>query len=178
MAKTIISVLAVLFVCLIGFMIIDPSVQLGATLGGGGGSPTTLKISVGITGSIMNQGTYVLESGDTLSTLIDTAGGLTSLADEKCFFLDYEVEDGCTYFIASKNDSGDICSDNYVDKVNINSAELEDLMSVSGIGSVSGQSIIDYREANGEFRCLENITKVNGIGKTTFEKIKNYICLA
>ena len=136
MAKTIISVLAVLFVCLIGFMIIDPSVQLGATLGGGGGSPTTLKISVGITGSIMNQGTYVLESGDTLSTLIDTAG------------------------------------------VNINSAELEDLMSVSGIGSVSGQSIIDYREANGEFRCLENITKVNGIGKTTFEKIKNYICLA
>ena len=154
MAKTIISVLAVLFVCLIGFMIIDPSVQLGATLGGGGGSPTTLKISVGITGSIMNQGTYVLESGDTLSTLIDTAGGLTSLADDKCFFLDY------------------------VDKVNINSAELEDLMSVSGIGSVSGQSIIDYREANGEFRCLENITKVNGIGKTTFEKIKNYICLA
>ena len=179
MGKTIITVLVVLFVCLIGFMVIDPNVNFGSNIIGGNlNNITSETITVGISGQVQNAGTYIMQSGDTMSTLIDTAGGLTTLADDKCFFLDYEIEDGCTYYIASTNDTGDICSTNYVVKVNINTATLEELMSISGFGSVTSQSVIDYRNQNGEYRCLENIMNVSGIGKSTFEKIKDYICLA
>lgn len=180
MTKTIIFVLIGLFVCLVGFMIVDPNVSIGSTLFGTSESIdlASVNISVGITGQVTNVGTYVLKKGDTMSTLIEMAGGVTTYADSKCYFEDYEIEDGCSYYIASTNLTGDACSTTGITKVNINEATQEELMGVSGIGSTTSASIISYRDANGDFRCLENITNVSGIGKATFEKIKNYICLA
>lgn len=59
--------------------------------------------------------------------------------------------------------------------VNINTASLEELTSIKGLGIKKAQSIIDYRIMNGSFVTIEDILKVSGIGKSTFEKIKDYI---
>lgn len=59
--------------------------------------------------------------------------------------------------------------------VNINTASVQELQSLPNIGSVKAQAIEDYRKANGPFKTTEDITKVKGIGKATFERLKDEI---
>lgn len=60
-------------------------------------------------------------------------------------------------------------------KLNINTADAEELTRLSGIGEKRAADIIAYREANGGFSCIEDMMKVSGIGEKTFEKIKDEI---
>ena len=59
--------------------------------------------------------------------------------------------------------------------VNINTASIEELDSLPGIGSSKAQNIIDYRNINGKFGSIEEILNVNGIGTAIYEQIKTYI---
>ncbi len=62
-------------------------------------------------------------------------------------------------------------------KVNINEADIYELQRISGIGEVTAEKIIDYRIKNGKFRVIEDIMKVDGIGRKTFDEIKPYITI-
>ncbi len=62
-------------------------------------------------------------------------------------------------------------------KISINSASKENLMTLPTIGSTKADAIIDYREKNGKFNSLEDIKNVSGIGSSTYEKIKDLITL-
>lgn len=62
-------------------------------------------------------------------------------------------------------------------KVNINAADVEVIAQLDGIGEKMAQRIIDYREENGDFNAIEEITLVNGIGQKKFEDIKDSICV-
>ena len=59
--------------------------------------------------------------------------------------------------------------------ININTASEDLLCEVHGIGEVLAQRIIEYRETNGPFTCIEDLMKVKGIGEATFEKMRPYI---
>lgn len=82
-------------------------------------------------------------------------------------------------------DVGDMSSEEYeansevssivADKININTATLEELETLSGIGATKAQSIIDYREANGGFSSTDELMNVSGIGESTYDNIKNNI---
>jgi competence protein ComEA len=63
------------------------------------------------------------------------------------------------------------------DKVNINSADRQTLMTLPGIGQSKADKIIAYREANGGFSTIEDIMLVGGIKEGMFNKIKESICV-
>ena len=55
--------------------------------------------------------------------------------------------------------------------VNINTADLKQLIKLPGVGKKKAQAIIDYREANGDFASLEDLAKVKGVGKKMLAKL-------
>ena len=82
----------------------------------------------------------------------------------------------------------DACIDNVIDnkpdtntsneqKVSLNSATIDELMQLPGIGEVKAKAIIAYREENGGFKTIEELLEVNGIGESTFNKLKENITL-
>lgn len=60
-------------------------------------------------------------------------------------------------------------------KININTASVDDLKSLSGIGQVKAEAIVKYREENGNFKKVENIVSVKGIGDKLYKKISDDI---
>ena len=60
-------------------------------------------------------------------------------------------------------------------KVNLNTATLQDLMTLKGIGQSKAQAILDDRNENGPFSSVEDLTRVSGIGEKTFENLKDQI---
>ncbi len=62
-------------------------------------------------------------------------------------------------------------------KISINTASIDELQTLSGIGASKAKAIVDYRNTNGPFSKIEDIMNVSGIGETVFAKIKDYITI-
>lgn len=62
-----------------------------------------------------------------------------------------------------------------IGKIDLNTATLQQLQLLPGIGPTMAQRILDYREIQGKFESIEQITNISGIGEKTFEKLKDYI---
>jgi len=115
-----------------------------------------------IGGAITNPGFYPLKTGDSLEALIQAGGGITSSADPSRLEL-YIPEAG---------------EEEQPQQINLNRAEAWLLEALPGIGETRAQAIIDYREQNGLFSNINELTKVTGIGTTTYEEIKHLITVA
>ncbi|MBR5641032.1 MAG: helix-hairpin-helix domain-containing protein [Firmicutes bacterium] len=64
------------------------------------------------------------------------------------------------------------------DRIDLNTATLDELCMLKGIGPVKAQAILDYRAKYGGFVCVEEIMEVKGIGEKTYNKIKEYLYIA
>ena len=71
--------------------------------------------------------------------------------------------------------AADMNSASGTELVNINDASVKELAVLSGIGKKKAEAIIAYRNENGKFESVDDMKKVKGVGKKTFEKIKNSI---
>lgn len=127
-----------------------------------------LEIQASISGAVKKEGTYTLTEDSCLADLLELAGGLKKDADESCFNLDYLVQDDDDIYIPSVNS---------FEKISINEADAKELDELPTIGATLANRIIEYREQNGDFTCLEQIKNVEGIGDSKFEKLKDRICL-
>ncbi|GLI87250.1 competence protein ComEA [Bacillus subtilis] len=141
-------------------------------------------IVIDIKGAVQHPGVYEMRTGDRVSQAIEKAGGTKEQADEAQVNLAEILQDGTVVYIPKKGEEtavqqgggGSVKSDGGKGAlVNINTATLEELQGISGVGPSKAEAIIAYREENGRFQTIEEITKVSGIGEKSFEKIKSSI---
>ncbi len=100
------------------------------------------------------------------------------VVEEKCLDNNGLIENNSCVCESEKesSDSVDSQNDNKVqDKISINKASKEELMTLSGIGEAKALKIIEYRNTNGYFKSIDEIMNVSGIGDAVFEKIKDFI---
>lgn len=160
----------------------------------------TEEIVIHIAGEVKNPGIVRIKDGARIADIIEQAGGLTDKADITNINLAYIMEDGQKITIPSKNEdtqkeyisnesgqgvvddapqtSKNInvqTSQNASAKININKATSEELQVLSGIGESTASKIIEYRKQNGDFKQIEDLKNVPGIGEAKFEAIKNMI---
>ena len=160
---------------------------------------TVRLISVYICGEVRNPGIYEAPQGAMLNDIIEDAGGLTENASVNNINLVYQITENMSIYIPSEDEikngftGGDIIRQDGVYvwgnssggssepggstlMVNINTAALDELKSLPGIGEVTAQAIIDYRNTT-PFSAIEDIKNVTGIGDSKFNRIKDYICV-
>lgn len=136
------------------------------------------KVLVHVAGAVNNPGVYTLDGGSRVIDAVEAAGGLSPEADGDALNLAAVVEDAAKITIPKVNAGGeDAASTTASGLVNINTADKTTLMTLSGIGEVLAQNIIDYRTKNGPFTNLEELKNVNRIGDKLFEQIKDGITL-
>lgn len=152
----------------------------------------TKKISIYISGAVNSPGVVELKSNERLMEGVKLCDGLTDEADTNRINLAMKVKDEGHYIIPKEgeeielNDSNENVENNNNDnnsgegeskKININSASKEELDSLPGVGEVTAQKILDYREENKEFKSIDEIKNVKGIGENKFNDLKDYICI-
>lgn len=149
------------------------------------------KIKVHIVGEVQKEGIIEIEKNARLADVIEEAGGITEEADLSKINLAYCVKDGQKIYIPNMEENleeyityeagdGVLPEEDYKknnEKVNINTAKQTELETLSGIGPSTALKIINYRKENGEFKNIEDLKNVPGIGDSKFEAIKDDICI-
>ena len=163
------------------------------------------RIIVHVSGAVNNEGVFDLEENARVADAVEAAGGVTENAYMKDVNLAEPLEDGMKVYIPTKEEvekqnqgestnyiSGTSSSNNTSSstqrsvasktginnnnsKVNINTASIEELDTLPGIGETTANKIINYRNENGKFKSIEEIKEVSGIGDSKYEQIKDLI---
>ena len=125
-------------------------------------------IYVKVTGQVQQPQVLELPRGSTLSQAVEQCGGVTELG---VMPQDRALENGEIITIPSAQEK------ETSDKININTANIETLDKIPGVGEATAQAILEYRQANGGFRTLEELLLVPGIGEKKLESMRPYITL-
>lgn len=151
-------------------------------------------IVIHIAGEVKKPGIVKIKEGARIADIIEEAGGLTEKANITNINLAYIIEDGQKIIIPSKEEKVEIEQEGYIQTengaeiineeqgisnknqvVNINKATKEELQTLQGIGESTAEKIITYRKENGNFKQIEDIKNVPGIGDAKYENIKGKI---
>lgn len=139
------------------------------------------EIQVYICGEIKKPGVYKISDDKRIIDLVYMAGGFTENANLEAVNLATKLKDEDYIKIPSKKinneDKGDVDFKEYSDKININTATLEELKKLPRIGDALAKRIIEYRNKNGPFKRIEDLKNVSGIGDKMFENIKDMISI-
>lgn len=142
-------------------------------------------ICVYVCGQVKSPGVYELPSGSRVCDAFLKAGGFTELAAKDYWNQARVLNDGEMIYVPTLEEAAERepawneseNTDDKDGKININTANKEQLMTIPGIGESKAESIIEYREKNGVFSSLEEVMQVDGIKEGLYEKMKDYIVI-
>ncbi|MGD2165846.1 MAG: helix-hairpin-helix domain-containing protein [Anaerolineae bacterium] len=144
-------------------------------------SPTPAPIRVYVSGAVHEPAVCELPRGSIVQDAIEAAGGEALGADLASVNLAMELEDQQHVHVPRQGEADPPPvisgggSDGEGGRVNINTATAGELETLPGVGEVTAQRIIEYREANGPFETIEEIQDVSGIGVKTFEGLRDVV---
>ena len=146
---------------------------------------------VDIKGEVLRPGVYEFSCESRMQEVIKKAGGFTEEADETKINLAQKISDqmqiivpnvqskqegGVTEENSEKGNSSNTSPSNSKQgTVNINTATLEELQTIKGIGKKKAEAILQYRKEHGAFRTKEDLLQVKGIGKKALEAIESQV---
>ena len=128
-----------------------------------------------ICGAVVSPGVYGLPEGSRISDGIAAAGGFAEDADTEYYNLALLMEDGMQVRVPTVEEAESLraaAADSSDGLVNINTAGLDELMSLPGIGEVKAEAIIEYRSRNGPFEDISDIMRVSGIKESAYQQIQ------
>ena len=203
MFKRSMVILALIFAVVGGYSIYSCyEAEEGVELAEGSGSSEIAKeqVAVYVTGEVERPGVVYVDFDGRVAEAINKCGGLLPDADMARVNMAETVKDGMQVRVPEKIVQAAATGNNATtessaskatdataakasagtsgrDMVNINTAGIDELKKLKGIGPAMAQRIIDYREANGAFQRPEDLQKVKGIGKAKFAKLEHQITL-
>ncbi len=124
-------------------------------------------LKVEVKGEVENPGVFYMEKGSCIADLLEQAGPKEN-ADLSGVPLQQELFHTQILVIPEIRETR---------LISINSAPIEELILLPGIGTALAERIIAYREEHGGFRTMEELMKVSGIGQVKYERIKEFISL-
>jgi competence protein ComEA len=143
------------------------------------------KLLVHVVGAVRSPGLYELEEGSRIDDAIAAAGGPKPRAALELVNLASPVADGQQVVVPVRgSDAGapgvsspGAAGSAPAERVHLNTATLEELDTLPGIGPVTAQKILDYRAEHGAFSSVEELDAVPGIGPTRLAELKEYVDL-
>jgi competence protein ComEA len=134
------------------------------------------ELVVHVVGAVAAPGLYRLPEGSRIEDAIAQAGGAKPRAALDLVNLASPVADGQQVIVPARGRGGTVAAPGGSaalppEKVHLNSATLEQLDTLPGVGPVTAQRILDYREANGAFGSVEELDAVPGIGPARLEQL-------
>jgi competence protein ComEA len=172
-------------------MILPGGDPAGGTATQAAQTTTTTKralIFVQVAGAVRRPGVYEMPPESRVFQAIDKAGGFTPDADEQAITLAACLSDGCRVYVPRVGETaagasvpveptGGAPGAAAAGPLSINSAGVEELDSLPGIGPAIAQDIVTYREANGPFASVDELTEVPGIGPSKLEQLRPLVTL-
>ncbi|MEN8173059.1 MAG: ComEA family DNA-binding protein [Chloroflexota bacterium] len=143
--------------------------------------PTPQPMQVHVAGAVQEPGVYLLSQESRARDAIEAAGGFTADAQIEGINLAAFLEDGTQLFIPGDNQLifpsriGSDIEPYPIEIININTASQTELETLPGIGPVTAEKIIAYRDEFGEFENIAELLKVAGIGTATYDAVKAFI---
>lgn len=140
-----------------------------------------VNVVVDVKGAVNFPGVFTFTSKQRVIDAINAAGGLRDEADTKQINFAQLLEDEMYIYIPEEGEETagipDASPDHQTKEqmIDLNKAEETDLLLLDGIGPSKAAEIIKYREENGPFQSIEELTNVTGIGEKTFDRIKERI---
>lgn len=141
------------------------------------------ELYIDVKGEVKHPGVYQIPSNSRVTDVIKEAGGFKADADEQNVNLAKVLNDqdvvvvnkkgaaGSSSFASSNNTSTGNSANNV--KVNLNTADLNELQKLDRVGEKKAQKIIDYRNQHNGFHSIDEIKQVSGFGDKTFERLKD-----
>jgi competence protein ComEA len=149
-------------------------------------SPPLLRVDV--TGAVAKPDVYRLPPGSIVKDAVQAAGGATADADLTRINLAAELADQQQVRVPRSGEAGTASSStggdppsaptSITNRVNINRASADELATLPAIGPALARRIVDWRTTYGDFKHIEDIKLVRGIGDSIFEQIRDYITVS
>ena len=141
------------------------------------------ELVVDVCGAVARPGVYHLPDGARVCDLITAAGGAAPGAEMAGVNLAAKLADGQQVVVPKKGQaavaggagSASSGAAGSAAPVNLNTASLEQLDALPGVGPSTAQKIIDYRTANGSFHSVDDLKNVSGIGDAKFQALKDLV---
>ncbi|MBE5911904.1 ComEA family DNA-binding protein [Pseudobutyrivibrio sp.] len=142
---------------------------------------TDQNIFVQVSGAVVSPGVYELPGDSRVYAAIEAAGGLLQTADDSDINQAAILEDGQKIYVYSAEEMAKLQEAAIAEEsandglVNINTADVQLLTTLPGIGENKAKQIVAYRDSNGAFSSIEDIKNVSGIGDGIFNQINSLI---
>jgi competence protein ComEA len=141
------------------------------------------RLVVHVVGAVRRPGLYRLDHGSRIADAVRRAGGATRRADLSLVNLAAQVSDGTQVVVPARvtveagqaEDGGGEATAPAAGPVHLNTATIEQLDALPGIGPVTAQKIIDYREQHGAFSSIDDLDAIPGIGPARLEQLREQV---